>query len=884
MSSIGVDWYRNTDSLVGELRRGGYGPAELPKIPGFDDIREIRRGGQGIVFSAIQRSTKRRVAIKVLLEGAFASVTGRRRFEREIDLVAGLRHPNIVNVHDSGVTSDGRLYFVMEYVDGLPLDQYVVSAKSSNSAIADLPNLLRLMACVCDAIHYAHQRGVIHRDLKPGNILVDATGSPHVCDFGLAKAMTGSAMDQPSDFTMSVTGQFMGSLPWASPEQIEGSQSRIDVRSDVYSLGVVMFQTLAGRLPHETSAGIRHLFDQIANVEPLPPSDYAKGLNNEIDTIVMKALAKDTARRYQSAAELADDIRHYLAGEPIQAKRDSAWYTLRKTVRRYQAVATIAAIAAVGLTFALAVSLWSWRDATRARDEARTEASQRAAIDTFLQRMLTSVDPNRDGREVRLLHVIDRAAAEMPTTLKDQPRVAAQIHRTLGSTYASLGKYESAEKQLRAGYELIRNQTGTEMRETLELLSPLSGVIAALGRHEEAEKLARTTLAEFQRLLGNDDPLTLLARQQLGHVLNERGESKEAEEHLRSALAGQRRIQGDADDRTLTTMDELAVLLKRAGRFQESEALFREALDHQIKSKGTDDPGTLTLQGNFALALQSQGKLDEAEAIQRKTLQAQIAVLGEDHPDTLTTMSNFATLLIERRKPDEAEKTLRRVAEAYTRTLGAENPATLTALNNLAKAVQDVGRLPDAEKLFRDALDARKRVLGPEHGGTLLTAGNLASVLALQGRLQEAADLHLQVLEARRRTLGDGHFDTIISMNNYAIMLQKLGKLTEAADRFREAVITAEKSLTPDHFVVGLFRGNLGRCESALGQTAAAAGDLLIGCENLRKALGINDPRTRQNMQSLVDLLERIHRESEAKPWRDLLAPSTPTTTRPASS
>lgn len=893
MSSIGVDWFRDADSLVGELRRAGYGPADIPTIPGFDDLREIRRGGQGIVFSATQRSTRRRVAIKVLLDGALASVTGRRRFEREIDLVAGLRHPNIVSVHDSGQTPDGRMYFVMEFVDGVPLDQWLAKnaerTPSENkvgraSVPADLPRLLQLMILVCDALHHAHLRGVIHRDIKPGNILVDDMGMPHVCDFGLAKALAGSAAERDDEISMSVTGQFMGSLPWASPEQIDGTQSRIDVRTDVYSLGAVLYQVLTGRLPHDTSGGIRQLFDKIANVEPSPPSAFAPALDDEIDTIVMKAIAKDTDRRYQSAGELADDLRHYLAGEPIQAKRDSAWYTLRKTVRRYQAITTIAAFAAIGLTVALAISLWSWRDATRARDEARTEASQRAAIDGFLRKMLTSVDPGRDGRDVRLLDVIDRAAAEIPATMRDQPHVAAQIHGTLGSTYSSLGKYEPAEKNLRAGYELLRKEHADETRETLELIAPLSGVVAARGRLEEAESIARKTLADATRILGDDDALTLQLREDLGHVLNERGNTKEAEEQLRIALAGQRRIHGDSDRRTLTTMDELAVLLKRQNRFPESESLFRDALDRQIRSSGLKAPGTLSLQGNLALLLQSQGKYDEAETILEQTLSAQTDVLGEDHPDTQTTMSNYATLLIERRKPEEAAKILRRVMAVCTRTLGPENPFTLTAINNLGKAVQDSGRYEEAEELFRKALDARRRVLGPEHAGTMLTAGNLASVLALRGQEAESAELQQQVLDARRRVLGDTHFDSLVSFNNVGMNLQKLGRLDEAAKRFREAVDNARKGLPQGHFAIGLFLGNLGRCEIALGHDAAAAGCLLEACEILRNAFGAEDPRTQQNIRSFVELLDKLRDEARAKPWRDLLKPTPPPTTKPATS
>ncbi len=350
------DWYRDPAHLLGELQRSRIAPlSAVPSINGYDHLHQLHRGGQGIVYRAVQRSTRRTVAIKVLLEGAFASPANRRRFEREIELVAELRHPNIVRVYDSGVTPDGHLYFVMEYIEGTSLDKATLDSpprprSDSPSRVQDqesrVDTVLQLFATICDAISYAHQHGTIHRDLKPSNIRVDAAGQPHVLDFGLAKTLAGTgipsgsgtekssesgqAVSNPQSAirNLTVTGQFMGSLPWASPEQAEGRPDRIDVRTDVYALGVMLYQALTGQFPYPVVGSLRSTLNNILTVQPARPSSLATHLDDELDTIVLKCLAKEPERRYQSAVELGRDLRCYLAGEPIEAKRDSAWYTL----------------------------------------------------------------------------------------------------------------------------------------------------------------------------------------------------------------------------------------------------------------------------------------------------------------------------------------------------------------------------------------------------------------------------------------------------------------------------------------------------------------------------------------------------------------------------
>ena len=359
-------------------------------FPGYEITGEIHRGGQGVVYEAIQKSTDRKVAIKAMKEGPFSCPDDRTRFEREVQILAHLNHPHIVAIHDSGSAESG-FYFVMDYIPGSALDEFMRAKQRS------IRETLELFADICDAVNAAHLRGIIHRDLKPSNIQVSPAAEPHILDFGLAKVANGK--DDRSAMTM--TGQFVGSVPWASPEQAQGAPQKIDMRTDVYSLGMILYHMLTGRFPYQVTGNIRDVIDNILNAEPIRPSAIRKRINDEVETIVLKCLSKEPDRRYQTAGELVRDIRRYMSGEPIEAKRDSVGYVLRKHLHRYRFPVAIAGAFALVVTVGLVTSLIFWRDAVDERNaahNARAEAEHQAAIaqavNEFLnQDLLASANP-----------------------------------------------------------------------------------------------------------------------------------------------------------------------------------------------------------------------------------------------------------------------------------------------------------------------------------------------------------------------------------------------------------------------------------------------------------------------------------------------------------
>lgn len=833
----------------------------LTHLPGYEIRREIHRGGQGVVYQAVQKSTRRDVAIKVMREGPISAEQDRGRFQREVEILAQLQHPHIVAIHDSGTIAD-QFYFVMDYVEGVPLDAFVESrlrgvrrTRGPHAEAFNIRSLLILFHQICDAIHAAHLRGVIHRDIKPSNILVDAAGEPRILDFGLAKLADDAAASD-----MTVAGQFIGSMPWCSPEQAEGRPDKIDMRSDVYSLGVVLYQMLTGKFPSDITGAARDVLARIQRVDPVAPSRLSSNIYDEVESITLKCLNKERDRRYQTAGELARDIERYLNGEPIEAKRDSGWYVLRKTLRRYRVQTAVAAaffILTVGSAIALGV-LYGDQKTQRIRAEdaedlaevrlgeisnalakANVEARKAETTSAFLRDMLASVDPNiAQGRDVTVREVLDAAASKVDIQLRDEPAVAADVHRTLGKTYQGLARFADAEAQFRSALEISRRASGEEHPDTLEAKNGVATALGSLNKYDEAEALFRSCLESARRVLGPEHPQTLDYLSNLASLMRDRGRMEEAETLLKEAMEISTHVLGAEHPDTLVTRKVLAGLWQDQARFDLAEPVLRDVLDIQRRVEGPHAPNTIGTMQNLAMVLKAMGRLDEAAPMYEELVAASREVFGTDHSETLRVMNSLGRLKAAQGKLTEAEEIYRRTLEAQTRTLSEKHLDTLYTTNNLALLLSEQGRLAEAEPLARKALENGAAVLGEDHQDTLIWMNNLANLLSRQGRAAEAEALYRKVLEGRRRVLTDEHPQTLTTMSSLANQLADRGAVDEAEALLRQALAVRQRISGPTHADTLLAMSNLvkvlllrGQAEEAerLGQQALEASRGTLG-------------------------------------------------------
>lgn len=723
-----------------------------PDLPGYRILSELHSGGQGVVYQAIQQSTGRIVAVKVLRGGMHAGGSEWLRFRREVNILAQLNHRSIVGILDSG-EDGGNHFLAMDFVDGLPLDRH---ARDRGLSLADR---LSLFVEVCEAVSAAHLRGVIHRDLKPGNILVDEAGHPRVLDFGLAKMSEGQA---DAGRASTQVGQFVGSLPWASPEQVRGLHDEVDIRSDVYSLGVILYQLLTDRLPFSTIGDIEHVLATIRTAEPIRPRALSREIDEDLETIVLKCLAKEPQRRYQSVGELARDICHYQRGEPIEARRESAGYVLRKMLHRHRSAVAAACAFVALLTGAAVLSLGLWRQTIVQRDEAivareresaartRTdaEAAKATQIAQFAQSILSGIDPatagDMDKRLMRL--ILDGAVRRVETELVGQPEVEAAMRHAIGKAYEAIGEMPPARIQLERAVELLRQTHGDDHADTCAAMDDLAAFYEETAQFADAERLCRAVLETRRRLLGEEDRLTLLSRSNLAEIWGSQGRNQEAEAEDRQLLEQRTRLFGPEDPHTLTSMNNLASTLQRLQQFAESEQLYLRAIEIENRVKGPLHPHTLRTTANLALLYQENLKMEEALPLHRKVLESRQRVFGDEHPDTCESLVNLAIVLRAMGQVDEAEALLRRALEAERRVLGDRHPVVGGTLAILASITTRRGELAEGERLIRECVAIYESSLGPDHFKTITARISVGVCLSLQSKFEEA-----------ERILLDGH-------------------------------------------------------------------------------------------------------------------------------
>ena len=694
--------------------------------------RRIGQGGMGAVYLASRADDeyRKRVALKIIKRGMDSDEIV-ARFRRERQTLASLDHPNIARLLDGGTTADARPYFVMEYVEGEPLADYCAARALATDG------RLRLFCTVCDAVQFAHSNFIVHRDLKPDNILVSREGVPKLLDFGIAKLV-----DAGDDEPVTRAAARLLTLDYASPEQIRGDA--VSTASDVFALGVMLYELVGGRHPFRRDGrNSRDVERAILEEDPPPP---ARG---ELGLIVMQAIRKEPARRYQSARELSDDVRRLLQGLPVTAHIDSAAYRARKFVRRHAVPVAAAAALIAALVAGLIGVTWQARVAQAERDRARMEADKAQRVSALLEQMLRAPDPSVDGRDVTVAAVLEEASRRADADLGPRPDVEAAVREAIGNSYFGLGLLAEALRELENALFLATAAYGADDVETADTRTRLAYVRLDAGDADAAASAFRETLASYERARARGvrdeqrlafEDVRWRSLNGLGLIAASRGESTDAERYYREALAIALELYGDTDLRVAELTNNLAVQAHGRGNLEEAERQYREALRITRALQGERLPAYASGLSNLANVLHSLGRRDDARDAYARALALRLELLGDDHPDLTFTEINYSQLLGEIGEVGQAlamaSRAVRRV-DAYPPT----HPLVAAAILARGVAHLGMGDAAAAERDVRDALTRRRQALPQGHWLIANTESLLGECLLAQGRTAEARPL-----------------------------------------------------------------------------------------------------------------------------------------------
>lgn len=809
-------------------RSGVVSSRDIPQpasIGPFRILRLLAEGGMAFVYLAEQENPQRRVALKVIKPG-LASEQAIHRLEHEAVILARLQHPSIAQVYQAGVAEFGlgrQPFFAMELVDGPSLVRY------AEREGLDTRDRLKLFQVVCEAVHHAHQRGVVHRDLKPDNILVDNAGRPKVLDFGVARITDADIVRAP---VHTMTGQFVGTIPYMSPEQVSGDSASVDARSDVYALGLICYRLLTGRLPYELSDKLIHeAVRVIRNDEPTPISSIDRIFRGDLETIVHKALEKDRERRYQTASDLGTDIGRYLHHEAIVARPASAAYQVRKFARRHAALVSALVVVLLALSAGVTAATWGFLQADRQRDHAESNLQRALQAEELAQTRLQETEAARAEEtrlrvlaEQRFKDADDARASEREKTAKalasiqdriqealaGQPALEASTYHMLGRGLRELGQFDSAAPFLVAAAEIRREHLGNHDEETLESLAALANL-----RADQAFGNSGETPEERERLRELHDEAIRLFREVY-------------ESSVRSL--------GPEDRRTVTRRIDLATLLPA----EEAEPILRDILAMLRRTVGPSDPQTLTVQSNLAYSLRSLGRHREAVAEYRELIADREKIYPAGHLELAQSLGNMALCLEAIGDFSGAVDTMRRSLSGHRQAHGDEDRRVLMTWQALADLLRRAGRRAKED-------------------------GNEAAASEF---LEEASETYTTVLALRRSVLGSRHGNTLVTINMLGALKHDQGEYVASEALFRELIASAEAALPQDHWHRSYFKSNFANLLIDMERFEEAERLLLTAYPHLLKHEGSDLMHTTRAAERLVTLYERWGRSDQAAEWR----------------